>query len=65
MAEPYTSLMNINEEIAKLKNELQSHSKLAAEHAFQAKAKEAKLRKLQKQLEKINEIINEQLPPTI
>jgi hypothetical protein len=57
--------MNINEEIAKLKTELENHNKLAAEHAFQAKAKEAKLRKLQKQLDKINEIINEQLPPAI
>ncbi len=55
----------INNEIDKLKTEIEHHLAQESHHGFQAKAKMAKLRKLEKQLEKINEIINEPLPPTV
>lgn len=58
-------MSNINEEISKLKQEIADHLAQETHHSFQAKAKSAKVKKLEKQLEKINEIINEPLPPTV
>lgn len=57
--------MNIESEIKKLREEIDNHNKLSNEHSFAAKTKEAKVRKLEKQVEKLNEILNEQLPSTI
>jgi peptidoglycan hydrolase CwlO-like protein len=54
--------MHINEEIQKLKLEISDHQVYASHHQFQAKVKQAKLNKLEKQLEKLNEIINEPIP---
>lgn len=51
--------MNINEQIEKLKVEIEEHNKALNDHSFNLKAKQAKLRKLEKSLEKINEILNE------
>jgi predicted translin family RNA/ssDNA-binding protein len=58
-------MSNINEEILKLKQEIAEHSAQESHHGFQAKAKAAKVKKLEKQLEKLNEIINEPLPPAV
>lgn len=58
-------MSNINEEINKLKGEIADHWAQQTHHGFQAKAKQAKVNKLIKQLEKLNEIINEPLPPTV
>ncbi len=57
--------MDIKTEIQRLQDDLQKYNQQAADFAFKAKATEAKLRKLQKQLEKINSILNEQLPPAV
>lgn len=54
--------MNINEQIEKLKAEIESHYKALTDHSFHLKSKQAKLRKLEKSLEKINDILNEPLP---
>jgi hypothetical protein len=62
-----TLIVDLKQEILRLESQLESYNKLAAENAFKAKAAEAKLRKLQKQVEKINEILtqDEQLPPAV
>lgn len=58
-------MSNINEEISKLKSEIADHWAQQTHHGFQAKAKQAKVKKLEKQLEKLNEIINEPLPAAV
>lgn len=50
--------MNFSEQINILKAEIDQHQKNSQHEAFQAKVKTAKLRKLEKQLEKLNAIIN-------
>lgn len=57
--------MNINEELNKLKVEIATHQSEINAHSFALKTKQAKVKRLEKQLEKINEIINEPLPPAI
>lgn len=57
--------MNINQEIEKLKLEISDHQVNASHHTFQAKVKQAKLNKLEKQLEKITELINEPIPAVV
>lgn len=57
--------MDIKTEIQRLQDDLQKFNQQSAEYAFKAKATEAKLRKLQKQLDKINSILNEQLPAAV
>lgn len=51
--------MEVKSEIEKLKSEIAEHLAQESHHGFQAKAKQAKLRKLDKQLQKLNQIINE------
>lgn len=57
--------MNIEAELNKLKQDVEQHLKLATEHSFLAKTKTAKIKKLEKQFEKLNDIINERLQTTI
>lgn len=57
--------MDIKKEIEKLTAEIAQHESDSAKQAFEAKIKEAKKRKLQKQYDKLITIINEQLPPAI
>lgn len=57
--------MDIKKEIEKLTAEIAQHEADSAKQAFEAKIKEAKKRKLQKQYDKLITIINEQLPPAI
>jgi hypothetical protein len=57
--------MDITREIEKLAEEIKEHDNLSNHHAYQAKIKEAKKKKLEKQFEKLVEIINEQLPPAV
>jgi hypothetical protein len=53
--------MNINDELTKLKADIVQHQNEISNHSFALKTKVAKVKKLEKQLEKINEIINEPL----
>lgn len=57
--------MDIKQELQRLTAEIAEHESQSNHHAYQAKVKEAKKRKLEKQYEKLINIINEQLPPTI
>ena len=57
--------MNINEELNKLKAEIATHQSEINAHSFALKTKQAKVKRLEKQLEKLNEIINEPLPPAV
>lgn len=50
--------MNFEQQMAVLKAEIEQHQKNADHEAFQAKVKASKLRKLEKQLEKVNQILN-------
>lgn len=52
-------------EIDKLKKEILEHEEAIKTHGFALKSKQAKLRKLEKIMEKFTELINEQLPPAI
>jgi flagellar biosynthesis chaperone FliJ len=49
--------MNYEELINTLKAEIEQHEKNAAHEAFEAKVKASKLRKLEKQLQKVAEIL--------
>lgn len=57
--------MDIKKEIERLTGEIAEHESQSNHHAYQAKVKEAKKRKLEKQYEKLINIINEQLPPAV
>lgn len=57
--------MDIKKEIEKLTAEIADHELQSNQHSYQAKIKEAKKRKLEKQYEKLISIINEQLPPAV
>jgi len=57
--------MDIKKEIEKLTAEIAEHESQSNQHSYQAKIKEAKKRKLEKQYEKLISIINEQLPPAV
>lgn len=57
--------MDIKKEVERLSAEIADHESQSAHHAFQAKLKDAKKRKLEKQYEKLISIINEQLPPSV
>lgn len=49
--------MNYEQLINTLKAEIEQHEKNAAQETFQAKVKASKLRKLEKQLQKVAEIL--------
>lgn len=57
--------MNVNEELTKLQAEIINHQNEVNAHSFALKTKQAKIKKLEKQLEKLKEIINEPLPPAV
>ncbi len=57
--------MDIKQELQRLTAEIAEHESQSNHHAYQAKIKEAKKRKLEKQYEKLINIINEQLPPAV
>lgn len=57
--------MDIKKEIDRLTAEIAEHESQAAKQSFEAKIKEAKKRKLQKQYDKLITIINEQLPSAV
>jgi hypothetical protein len=49
--------MNIQQQIDDLKAQIEQHEKIAANEAFQAKIKSAKLRKLEKMMQKMSDLI--------
>lgn len=57
--------MDIKQELQRLTAEIAEHELQSNQHSYQAKIKEAKKRKLEKQYEKLINIINEQLPPAV
>jgi hypothetical protein len=56
--------MNISE-VESLKKEIAKHNDEIRNHSFALKSKQAKLRKLEKIMQKFNEVANEQLPPAV
>lgn len=58
-------MTDLTSQIKKLETEIQIHKSELEKHSFQLKSKEAVLRKLNKQFEKIQEILNEQLPTSV
>lgn len=52
-------------EIETLRLEIAKHNDEIRNHSFQVKSKQAKLRKLEKIMQKFNEVANEQLPPAV
>lgn len=57
--------MDIKKEIERLTAEIADHELQSNHQAYQAKVKEAKKRKLEKQFEKLINLLNEQLPPAV
>lgn len=55
--------MNYEQLINTLKAEIEQHEKNAAHETFQAKVKASKLRKLEKQLQKVADIIGNPAQP--
>jgi|DEB19_MinimDraft_3_1074340.scaffolds.fasta_scaffold259427_2 hypothetical protein len=49
--------MNIQQQIEDIKSQIEQHEKIAANEAFQAKIKSAKLRKLEKMMQKMSDLI--------
>lgn len=49
--------MNVQQQIQDLKSQIEQHQKVAANEAFQAKVKLAKLRKLEKMMQKMSDLI--------
>lgn len=58
-------MTDLDHQIKILESEIITHRNEVERHSFSLKAKEAKLRKLHKQVEKIKDILNEQLPNSV
>ena len=58
-------MTDLDHQIKILESEIITHRNEVERHSFNLKAKEAKLRKLHKQVDRIKEILNEQLPSAV
>lgn len=57
--------MNFQDEINKLHAEIAGHQNEISAHSFALKIKQAKAKKLEKQLEKIKQLLDEQLSTSV